>query len=151
MSKTLWEKRIPTILGIILILVGIIVASLLTQNGVRLAIDALPGQPPQNIQPDGNISDSSVTISYTTGVAATGMVNFGKTASLGKTVLDDRDQKIPKPHRAHHVTVSGLEPETTYFFSIISGDTTFFTDDNKPFTFTTGPNISQAKETQPTL
>ena len=150
MTKTLLDKRIPTILGIVLLLVGIITASLLAQNGVRLAIDALPGQPPQNIQ-ISNIAGNSITISYTTAVDAVGIVNIGKTASLDKRVLDDRDQKSPKPHRAHHLTAKGLEPETTYFFSIVSGDTTFLADDNKPFTVTTGPEISQAKETQPSL
>lgn len=150
MTKTLWDKRIPTILGLVLLLVGIVTASLLTQNGVRLAIEALPGLPPQNIQ-TSNITDSSVTISYTTAIDSTGLVNIGKTESLGKTALDDRDEKNPKPYRAHHLTVKGLEPETTYFFSIISGGTEFFADGNKLFTIKTGSRIAQAKKALPSL
>lgn len=81
-----------------------------------------------------NVSHDRATIYWWTPDAiATSQVNYGTTATLGQTV--DRDDS-GLPGRFHAVTLTGLTPNTTYYYEVVSNGTT--TDNNgQPFTFTT--------------
>ena len=85
-----------------------------------------------------NVRNGSVSISWITDSPATGYVNFGPTTALGSTVYDDRGNTTVDD--THHVTLSGLSPETTYYFDVVSGATV---DDNggTHYSVTTGPTL----------
>lgn len=71
-----------------------------------------------------NISDNSFTISWITDKPVNGFVSFGTSDELGEIANDDRDVTSPKPRRTHHVTLKKLNPATTYFYKINSGNLT---------------------------
>ena len=142
MKSTIWNKHIPTLLGIGIITIGIAITSFLVKNGVIFSTRANLTLAPQNLK-IANISDASFTISYSTKEPTTGSVNFGKDKNLGATILDDRDKESESvsPHKVHYITIVNLTPETSYFFSIASGQNTFLNDNNAPFEVSTGPTI----------
>ncbi|MCD6508499.1 fibronectin type III domain-containing protein [Candidatus Poribacteria bacterium] len=69
-----------------------------------------------------NHSSSSVVISWITDVVTNdNRVNYGTTKALGSTASDTRVDDT------HYVEITGLDPETTYYFEVVSDGTT---DDN---------------------
>lgn len=144
MTNAIWGKRIPTLFGMFLIVVGIIATSFLVRTGVIFEGRASPSETPENIRIT-NLEESSFTISYTTTGGVLGSVTFGTDENFGNTAIDDADQNARvQPHTVHVVTVKNLKPLTKYFFAIVSGQTTFL-NNGIPFTVTTAPRM----QTQP--
>jgi hypothetical protein len=86
-----------------------------------------------------NITGGMFTISWISDKSEPGSIRYGKTGdNLNKTAWDDRGKEFKG--RNHHVSIMGLEPETRYFFDIISGDCI---DDNagKHYSVTTGKSL----------
>jgi len=83
-----------------------------------------------------NVSDKSFSVSWLTDVPASGHINYGVTPALGSNQSDDPDAGT----YTHHVTVSGLSPNTTYYFDVVSDGNT---DDNggAHHTAATGPTL----------
>lgn len=151
MRESVWEKRIPTLLGTLFIVIGIVVTSFLARTGTSLISKASPSHAPENIRIT-NISSTSFSVSYVTKKAVTGVVSFGQDASFGQTTLDDRDQKsgTPNMYQTHHITIKNLKPNTQYFFSITSGEDSFL-NNNSPFEVKTGSVITQEPPAQQPL
>ncbi len=137
MRNSIWNRRIPTLLGIGMIGIGIIITSLLVGSGAIFISRAGPSQTPTDVR-ISNIQDSSFTVSYITEDKVIGSINFGDSKNLGQSALDDRDQQTGSvtPHTIHNVTVRGLNPSTKYYFSILSGQNTFLNNNNLFETFT---------------
>lgn len=148
MKKTIWEKHIPTLLGILIITVGIATTSFLVKNGIIFIGRATPTQTPQNIRIT-NISDTSFSVSYTTEANVLGSIPFGTDKNLKNTSLDDRDQQSGSitPYKIHHITIRNLNASTKYFFSITSGQTTFLNNSDL-FEVATGPSIETSPPEQ---
>ena len=143
MKNTLLNRRIPTLLGILCITLGIWLTSQLLEKGVITIGRATPTESPQDIRLS-NISDSSVTISFRTKTPVLSGVNFGKDKNLGLVASDERDEKTEsKLHAIHSFNIKNLVPVTKYYFSIISGDKTFL-NNNTPFEVTTASLISSS-------
>jgi hypothetical protein len=155
MNISLWNRRIPTLFGIFLIIIGIAITSYLTQTGAIPFLRAAPTDNPENLRVT-NITDTSFSVTYTTQTAVLGSIVLGKNAqeitSGGQVVFDDRDQQsgIPSPHIVHSITVRNLQAKTQYFYSITSGKTRYL-NNNDPFTITTGDIISTAPSQQQPL
>jgi hypothetical protein len=83
-----------------------------------------------------NLRDTAVTLSWITGEPATGYVAFGETPALGRVAYDVRGPGVAGD--THYVVLTGLSPETTYYFDVVSGAGV---DDNGGvhYTVTTGP------------
>ncbi|MFH1895986.1 MAG: fibronectin type III domain-containing protein [bacterium] len=60
------------------------------------------------------VSKDSITVTWSTNHYATSKVNYGRTLAYGDDVLD------PTRVLDHEVVIVGLEPETTYYFEVIS-------------------------------
>ena len=79
--------------------------------------------------PDPVISDVQVTnrrdvalsITWRTDQPSTGWVEYGEKTALGQTAHDDRGEGAVS--QVHHITLTGLTPETTYYFRVHSGET----------------------------
>lgn len=130
MRNTIWEKKIPTLLGIFLIVIGLGITSYLATKGIIIISKAGPSNTPRDVRVT-NVTDSSFTISYRTSDKVLGSINYGKDKKLGTVARDDRDQQNNSltNFNIHNITVRNLIPNTKYFFSITSGNDTFEEDE----------------------
>lgn len=143
MIQGLWQRRIPTLLGLFVIVVGIGLTVYLASRGTTITTKASPSETPQNVR-ISNITNNSFTVSYTTEAQVIGSINYSTDKTLGQTTLDDRDEGgVVSPRLTHHATVKNLNPSTTYFFSINSGAKNFLNNDS-PYEVTTGPVIGSS-------
>ncbi|MBC8422391.1 MAG: fibronectin type III domain-containing protein, partial [Chloroflexi bacterium] len=87
-----------------------------------------------------NVRDTSFTVSWVTDRTATGEVHYGvDPASLSQIAHDDRGAGTSDD--THYVTLTGLTPNTSYYFDVVSDGTT---DDNggAHYSVATGPTLS---------
>lgn len=134
MKNQLFNKRIPTIFGIGIIVLGIVLTTVIVRIQTNLRSSAGSSEEPQNVKIT-NLSDSSFTITYQTDAVTIGSVNYGQSKELGNTQLED----LPK--NVHSLTAEKLSPDTKYYLVVISGQNTFL-DNGVPFEISTGPSIS---------
>ena len=85
-----------------------------------------------------DVNEGRFIVSWTTDDPSDGHIDWGSTPSLGETTSDTASSTT-----THHVMIDGLDPETTYFFKVRSGDAT---DDNggAKYAVTTGPLLGPA-------
>ena len=131
MKNFLTKFKIPTLLGLGVILIGIGVGVFLSLREQIFLSGAAPSQEPQNIKVS-NIEDSSISLSWQTSSPSLGFVTFGQQDPGEQIVLDDRDNKVPQSHQLHYVTLKNLLPKTSYQYKIVSGKII-----TKVFNFTT--------------
>lgn len=112
--------KIPTILGLGIILIGIITGVFLTLQEQIIISKASISVSPQNLTLS-NLSDTEVTISWQTSSPVTSFITYGQASPNEVTVLDDRDTNSPAAYSIHYVTLKNLLPKTTYQYKIISG------------------------------
>jgi hypothetical protein len=148
MRKKFWDKRIPTLFGILLITIGVGITTFLVNQGVLFKSNASLTQQPQNVRIT-NITDNAFSVSYSTEDQIIGSLNYGVDAKLGNPALDDRNQQTGTltPYRVHNITVRNLKPQTQYYFSITSGQENYLNGE-KPFEVTTGQTISGSPPNQ---
>ncbi len=144
MRFSIFQKRIPTLFAIVLIIAGIAATSFLAQRGIIFQGGATPSEEPQDVRIT-NISDSSFTVSYTTSKKIPGIVAYGTTNTSEKTALDDRDsgRGAVQSYQAHHITMKNLKPSTSYVFSITSGTQTY-TNNGELYKVVTGPELTES-------
>ena len=100
-----------------------------------------PAYSPQDVRLT-NVRDTQFTVSWVTKGMYAGKINYGETSALGKPAYDDRGERISG--RVHHVTVKHLNPNTRYYFQIVSGNK-IYKNGKEPYTCLTGPTIIPAK------
>ncbi|MBI2330314.1 fibronectin type III domain-containing protein [Candidatus Daviesbacteria bacterium] len=122
--KFISKFKIPTLLGLSIIILGIVAGVYLNLKEQIILSRAAPNVTPQNITIT-NITDTSVTISWQTNSPITSFVAFGQNNPGEQTVLDDQDNNPPaggpKPHFIHYATLKNLLPKTSYQFKVVSG------------------------------
>lgn len=141
--KQIDKLKIPTLLGLSVIFIGMFAAVFLVMRQQSLTTQAAPDQIPQDIT-FTNIEDISLTISWRTSALVTSFISYGQ-SSFSDTALDDRDDKTPKPRLTHHFTLKNLLPQTTYKFKLTSGKLIY----PKVLTFTTASAISNQNGLKP--
>lgn len=143
MKKKFWDKRIPSLLGLFFLAMSIGLLSWLGKNYTEFRSKASEGEAPGSVQ-ISNIADTSFTVSYTTQDQVIGIINYGRDKKFGQVALDDRDKKTSKSsaRQVHYITVSHLDPDTKYYFTIQSGSIEFL-NNNQPYEITTGIHLSQ--------
>ncbi|QQG47735.1 MAG: hypothetical protein HY044_01440 [Candidatus Woesebacteria bacterium] len=107
--------KIPTLLGIIFLVVGFISSVLLIRNRQIFNSSANPSTAPRDIKIT-NVSDSSFNVSWVTDTATSGFVSFGESKDPGATALPDN----ASASTVHYVTLQQLKPSTMYYFKINS-------------------------------
>ncbi|MBI4039777.1 fibronectin type III domain-containing protein [Candidatus Daviesbacteria bacterium] len=118
------EIKIPTILGLAVLIVGLGVGVFLTVQRQIFTSKAALSSTPKNITV-ANLSGHTASVYWQTDEAVTGFIQAGENSSLGQTFKDDRDIDNPVPHQVHFVTLANLKPNTIYYYKIISGSSTF--------------------------
>ena len=148
MRKSIWEKRIPTLLGLVLIVAAIGLTSFLVGKQIIFIGKAGPGHLPKNLKV-ANVTDSSFTVSYQTDDSVIGSINYGSNQKLGQLARDEKDQETEKlsARRIHSITIRGLSPSTKYFFSITSDQDTFL-NNGLPFDASTAAKIDSSPTNQ---
>lgn len=108
------EKRIPTIIGLVLLLISILVGVIFTGNKTFFRSKASTSCNPLNYQVT-NITNKSLDISFTTSTECT-------TAIL----IDNRTiPNLRGSSKIHYFQIDNLKDDTEYSFSFLNNGTTF--------------------------
>jgi len=128
-------KTIPTLAGLLLLLTGVAGGVFLVEEGGALRLRAYAQISPQNVTPS-NISDSSMTINWTTAEKTKGFIVFGKNKNYLKGATLENIQG-----EVHSVDLTGLSPSSAYYFKInLKGME--FDNDGAPWRVQTGPVLT---------
>jgi hypothetical protein len=150
MRHSLWNIKIPTFAGLLLLVLSVALTLFLAQSNTLINIRANPSNVPTSVR-TSNITDTSFTVSYITAESTTGSLSYGEN-SVGQVALDDRDRGAGNPtsHQLHYFTISNVKPKTQYLFTILSGSTTF-NSQGTPFSVTTAPSLPANSGNQKTI
>ncbi len=109
--------RIPTILGISLILTLSILAIMFSIYNHESETKNRAEYTPQNIR-YSNIQSDSFSISWTSQQPSIGVVSWGESPELGNVTNDDRDISSQQNRLTHFVTIRNLKPDTDYYIKV---------------------------------
>lgn len=130
------EIKIPTILGLSVLVAGLVVGILLVTQNQLFSLKTKAAKPLLIEKVTvANITANSASIYWQTDQPTSGFIQAGQTNSLGLTFKDERDPQAPKPHHLHFATLTNLNPDTTYFYKINSGANVY--PQNSPLSFKT--------------
>ena len=104
-------KRLPTLLGLFLLLIGLGAGLILIKNTPAWLTKANPTTLPQEIHLT-NITDTSFVVSWLTDTPTQGSLKYGQNQNLNLTLSDDG------PKNLHYLQINNLLPQTTYSFQI---------------------------------
>ena len=127
-------KRIPTALGVLILLGGLVAGVVLVNSRQGLLTKAGPTEAPKNVK-ISNLGSNTFTVSWTTDTPVTGFLKYSENpAKITTPAGDIRDQisGSSQGYTNHYVTVTGLNPNVTNYFMIGSGPQTY-DDAGKPF------------------
>lgn len=142
-------KKIPTIIALLILLLGIGGGIFLIESRTSGSTKATGSVQPESIQIT-NLNDTSFSVIFLTKEPASGSLVYGQSQKdISQIAFDDRDiDNKAKPYVTHHITVRNLKPETVYFFTIISGNKKY-QDSNKPYSITTAPKTDISSNLEP--
>lgn len=117
------SRRVPTIVAILVLLIGVVAGVVLVNKGSSLFGQASPGVTPQQIKVT-NMSEDSFSVSWITDSPTIGLIQYSTGNAASLTARDDRDQVSgpSKEFLTHQVSVKGLKPATVYNYKIVSGE-----------------------------
>ncbi len=112
------EKKIPTILGLMILIGGVAVSVFLTNQKTNLTSKASGNCKPQNPQIT-NITNNSVSIYFTTESACLSSL------SINNQTVENGAADLNQKSKIHYFDVFNLNPETEYKFSFIVDSKTY--------------------------
>ncbi len=144
MRENFSEKKIPTLIGLLIITIGIFGTSFLVRNLGPLSTRATPSEIPQEVKIT-NLSNNSLTISWTTQDEVAGSVLFWNEEKNQQLAVDARDKsENAGSYKTHFINLSALTPTTPYFFTLNSGKSSYNNNDS-PYKVTTNSSSPRAK------
>ncbi len=115
------EKRVPTVIALVILFLGIGGAVYLDKTLHIFTSSAKEEILPQEVR-FANINDNSFTVSWLTSSPATSAIAVSS-GPQSITFLDDFDNdNIPRPRYTHYVTVKNLKEDTNYTVKIYNTD-----------------------------
>ncbi len=139
------KYKIPTIIGIIILLLGTVAGVFFLQKNQIFRIGASATVTPKDVR-IGNLSDTSATISWITGASTSAFVSWGETQQSINRVANESGNNLKT--FTHSITLTGLKPTTNYYYKI-SSEGTNFDNNGLPWQFTTGSEIAVAQNSNP--
>ncbi|OGM13826.1 hypothetical protein A3A76_04925 [Candidatus Woesebacteria bacterium RIFCSPLOWO2_01_FULL_39_23] len=131
-------KKIPTITGIFVLLMGLVAGVVAINSKQIFRLGALEEISPKNIR-ISNINDTSITISWTTTTDTQGFIRWGeKPDSLNKSAFDSVNSDLRQ--KSHYIKLNNLTQKRNYYYSINSNGYDF-DNDNLPWIIQTGPKL----------
>jgi len=110
------KEKIPTIIGLVILVIGIITGVFLIKSQQIFKLGASSEETPKDVR-ISNITDSSFTVSWTTDKETLGFVKWGKNANNLDKVENDT---ISEEGYIHSSTIRSLNVQTEYYFKINS-------------------------------
>lgn len=144
MTSFINRFRIPTLLGLSILILGITAGVYLVVRQQNFFAKASPNLTPQNVTLS-NTTDSQITISWQTQTETPAFITYGQNL-MRQTALDDQDTDSLKLHTLHHITIKNLLPKTTYQYKIVSGKYS-----SEPQKFTTASPASMQNGFNPVI
>lgn len=130
------KNTIPTILGVLFLIAGVVVGAFLLNSRQIFKLGASGDTAPKDVRVS-NIDDSGFTVSWITDKEVSGYILWGTSRSV---VTNIQNEGADSKSFTHFVTVSGLDPGKSYYYKINSDGVTF--DNNAlPWQVSTGPTI----------
>lgn len=129
------KKRIPTIVGLVLLVVGVIGGVMFINQGTNFLPRAAPEHVPQKVKIT-NLSESGFVVSWVTAEPSIGFIKYSDNPiNLSQTAKDDRDQLsgTQGEYRTHYISLQNLKPNTTYYFKLGSQKEQLFDNNGQPF------------------
>ena len=115
------KSKIPTIIGLIVLVFGLAAGVLLVGSQRFFRLGAEAELAPKDVR-ISNISDNSFTVSWVTDKVTGAFIKWGEDPeSLDKEELDE----VGGEGTTHTASIRGLSAETTYYFKINSGGDDF--------------------------
>ena len=120
------NHRLPTIIGLLLLLIGVSAGVFLINRSSGWLLKASPEITPKQVKIT-NINDSSFSVSWITDAQTEGYVQYGIEKNVPYLAKDDRDQASSATGNfsTHHVTIKNLQASTNYYFKVVSGGKPF--------------------------
>lgn len=113
--------KIPTILGVLLLLSGLVAGIFLINSTQVFKLGAQASAIPSNVKVS-NVTNSAFTVTWTTDIESSGFVKWGKnTSSINKVALEESSSK----QLVHSANISGAEANSTTYFTINSDSKDF--------------------------
>lgn len=132
------KSKIPTIIGVIFLVVGLAVGLLLVKNKTLFRLGATPEATPKDVRLT-NITDNSFAVSWITDKKVLGFISWGESDNqLNKTEPDE----FIDPGLTHTLSVINLDANKTYFFKINS-DGTEYDNNGTAWQVKTGAKLAQ--------
>ncbi len=146
MKNGIFNKRIPTLFLLFVLLIVIVISIALIQSGIFYIGKASQDGTPRNFL-IANVTDSSFTAVFTTTAQSEAVVILADAQTGNAVTLDDRDKKsgIKNKYYSHHVTVHNLKPNTKYSFKVLSLGKEYT---SPSYSVATGPEISTVPPAQ---
>lgn len=139
-KKPIMKKQIPTILGLLVLVIAIVIGILFFSDGIGVfSPRATPETAPRQIKIT-NLKDHSFTVTFYTEEETTGFIKYGTDPDrLNSQVADDRDQLSGTvgTYNLHHITLRSLQPENDYYYVLGTGSNAEFDNQGQPFRTTT--------------
>ncbi len=108
--------KLPTILGVIVLVFGVVAGVFLINSRQVFKIGASVASVPKNVRVS-NITDNSATVTWTTDIDSKGFVKWGKSELLlGKVTLEDDSQASI----VHSANIIGIKTGSSFYFKINS-------------------------------
>lgn len=121
------QIRIPTLLGLGVILTGLIIGGFLVnfKQNLLFQTKASTSATPKNITV-ANISGTSASIYWQTEESASGFIQAGEDTTKQDLIFNDiRDLLSPQDHNLHFVNLTNLKPDSIYYYKVISSGMTY--------------------------
>lgn len=140
-TKSLLNLRFPTIIGLVVLVIGLIVGIVVFDQGTGLFLPrASEETTPQNVKIT-NVTERSFSVSFSTQAATSAFVKIdsfrsgGQIKNINIQASDDRDQLkgTIDNYLLHHVTLTGLDANTEYFFLIGTDKGALYDNNNEKF------------------
>ena len=130
------KTTIPTIIGIVVLVLGVAAGVFLLGQQQLFRLGASPDSIPKDVR-ISNISDSGFTVTWTTDKETLGFLNYGTDSTLDKVA----HPSSTTPSSTHLVTIRNLEAGETYFFKLNS-DSQKYDNNGIPWQTTTGGTLN---------
>lgn len=147
MKNNVFAKRIPTFLGLLILIGGLVAGIVLVGQKQGFGIKAGPTATPKDVK-ISNRGSTGFTISWDSDVPVTGYLKYSDNpTNLTLPAGDQRDQisGSTNQYTTHYVDVTGLSADKTYYFEIGSGSQTY-NDSGKPYQVRTAPSAAVPAE-----
>lgn len=137
------KAKIPTIIGIIILILSLAAGVIFVQNRQLFRLGATGQNSPRDVR-ISNTTSNSFSVNWITDTKTTGFIKYGN--SVG-SMTNTKTEESPVSGYTHLVNITELSPQTNYFFKINSEGSDF---DNNGVTWQ-GQTVAAQDTNQPTL